>query len=392
MLDKLQVSGVMKNYLIAIDNELQENFKQMVNQAANENLDNAVTKFVDGVAALLDYYAEPIFKGGRSVVAKKIGTVIAKTIDETEIALVNEYKERTIERFSNNLHEAIVACFEDRESDDILYDEIIAIVVADCIRFFKLAQIESCVKQGIDSVKLSSSRQSCPICQTKAKFSHKTIDLLNDPDSFHPFCKLSLEINNDKETVLTIPTTNIKLDNVPDKLAVRAKNIVGTLRIYAKALITDKSFIFVNDIFDYKLSKDIIGKYGPDREAEIKKAIGSGMVLYETEDDILVSKDNCENIEYIIVSCLLKDKIKEVDSYWWRDEFAKRSASKYIGEGAAVFARPFVSYAAEQNWESYLFESVVFYILEPQLLKEIDPENYDELKKIVFNDIEFMRG
>lgn len=390
MLDKLQVSGVVKNYLIAIDNELQENYTKMIN-TANEDLDLAVTDFVDSITALLDYYAEPIFKSGRSVITKRIDNTSINEFTEDEQAVVNDYRTNKLEKLSLTMKDAIKTCFDDREDDDELYDQIICVIVANCIRFFKKSQLQTCQKLGIDEVRLTSSKESCQICQAKAKFKHKVSDLLNEVDEFHPFCKLAIELDSSKPTNVSIPKTAIMFDNIPSEYVSRAKNVVGTLKIYAKDLITEKPFSFVDDVLSNGLSRVIKAKYGSKAD-EICSSLQSGTMFFENEDKILVANNCTSELEHIIVSNLLKDKLLEKDGSWWRDEFAKRLSSKYIGDNCAVFAKPFVNYAAEQDWQSYLVESAVFYILEPRLLKEIDQENYDRLKTFVFNDIEFMRG
>lgn len=160
MLDKLQVNKVVKNYLISIDNELKNKYLQMISTANIENKsieESEVEAFVDTMISLLDYYSEGIYKRGISSITKD------KSIFNNE--LLDEYKTK-LEEFAINMKEAINGCYGEYD-DDSLYDQIICIVISNCLNLFKQAQLETCIKLGIKEITLISSKESCQICRKR---------------------------------------------------------------------------------------------------------------------------------------------------------------------------------------------------------------------------------
>jgi hypothetical protein len=368
MLDKLQVNKVVKNYLISIDNELKNKYLQMISTANIENKsieESEVEAFVDTMISLLDYYSEGIYKRGISSITKD------KSIFNNE--LLDEYKTK-LEEFAINMKEAINGCYGEYD-DDSLYDQIICIVISNCLNLFKQAQLETCIKLGIKEITLISSKESCQICRTKSKFKYTPEYLLKNIETFHPFCKLNICIDN--YINFNVPNTNIKFINMPDKFLSRIKSIISLLRIYAKDIITDKTFIFED--------KDEIVKEinFPDIDNVLKESNSSILFLDKTDDEKIISNSCGDELDYIIIRELIKEKIND-DLEWWRDKFARKLSSKFIGDNCALFADPFINYIAEQDYESYFIESSIAYILDASLLKDIDLECYERLKTFVF--------
>ena len=67
----------MKNYLIAIDNEIEQYYKKLINNIKiNDSLqfESQVQEFCDNIIAVCDYYVNPVFNNGKMIINKKMRT------------------------------------------------------------------------------------------------------------------------------------------------------------------------------------------------------------------------------------------------------------------------------------------------------------------------------
>jgi phage gp46-like protein len=376
MLDKLQVSGVMKNYLVAIDNELKTFYDELVNRTKDESqFESTVIDFCDNVTATLDYYTAPIFNSGRNVIQKKLGIKLASKNDFTleENDYIEKYKAENLSQFSDNLKQGVLACFKDRLDDRMFYDQVIEIIVGDCLKLFKIAQLMECKKHSINKIKFNTDDNSCSHCQVMSKFSHNVEKLINQSNSLHPFCKFSIDLS-------------INVDN-------KINSIQSRLNVSVPDMITERTFKMVNDIIDEpEFILLLQQKFDEEKADELRNQVKGQISYFSTDENVLINKNFTNELEYIVTLSLLKDKLIANDISWWKDKYFKMQESKYIGDSAAVYAEPFINYIAEQNAESYFLESAIAYILQPKLLKDIDSTNYDKLKQSIFKGIEFLRG
>jgi hypothetical protein len=388
----------MKNYLIAIDNELQEyynKFTSTVKSTGNLQLESSIQEFCENTIAILDYYVEPIFKNGKMVVDKKLGVPVKPILNNEEIEFVNKYKSKDLNNLKYTLQTAIISCFEYRTSDKNFYEEMIEIIIAKCIRLFKFAQLFEYKNQNITKVNLiSDTNISCPICQTLSKFSHDVTKLMDNIEDLHPYCKLSIEPNNNLNNInFTINKTNIAFLNLPINLKDNITTLITQLKIYCSDLLTDKNFLIVDDIKDTSDFIDLLNlKYDDDKILELYNQIKDTLGLFEVDDKVFISRGHLNNLRYFVVQSLLETNLMKKDLEWWKIEYYNKQKTKYIGDDVGLYANPFISYIAEQNYESYFLESAIYYILNPQLLKDIDPENYNQLKHTIFENTEFLRG
>ncbi|MFW6015680.1 MAG: hypothetical protein ACOCRK_04525 [bacterium] len=368
----------MKSNLNSIDNELKTFYKKLINNSQND-IKQASIEFAENVTALLDYYVEPIFNNGKKVIAKQLDCNIEKNdFNNSEINYIKKYKKEVLLNFENTLSNAIINCFESRQSDKDFLEDITEIIVDKSIKLFKYAQLQEYINNNINKIKLLSDKNSCPVCQLRNNFEYTINDLIeNFDDVFHSFCTLIIEpaiINNDQ--------INKKINDIKKKLD-----------IFIPELISEKEIKFVDNIIDNEIFiKKLKEKYDSNKINDIKNSLSNSMVLFKTENTILISKNSLQNIDYIITKVLIEDKLMNKDMKWWEGEYKNRQKTKYIANGVSVYSQPFVSYLAEDNYQSYFVESAIYYILKPKLLKSIDENNYKQLKENVFNNIEFTRG
>ena len=375
MLDKVQVIGPMKNYLLSIDNELKDCFGKLTSKSKNDNFnfEEVVQEFVDDTVALLDYWAMPMFQSGKLIIAKQIGKAITKEeLNENEERFIKNYKNNSLSRFGETLYNGIINCFEQRKNDKDFYDDIIEVIADNAIKFFKSSQLFECKANDIQEVNLISDHNSCSRCQTASQFVNNVDKLLENIDDIHSFCKLSIDLNNPE---------------------LKKKSIITHLNMIIPELVTEYEFKFVDNINDEPEFINLLSrKYDSIKTAELHEKIGNQLMSLKTPSKVLISKKHASKINYIITSTLLKDKLLQKDYSWWKENYYKKQETKWSGDNVVVYTNPFVNYLAEQDPESHFIQSAITYVLEPQYLKNIDNENYQKLKTTIFNNTEFLRG
>lgn len=386
----------MKNYLIAIDNEIKEFYSKYIKDIDDIGFELAVEEFCDNSIAIFDYYTEHIYTNGKMSVYKKLGLPVQKKpfINE-DLEFIKNYKLNNLGELNSTLQTAIINCYEYRDSDVSFYEDIIEIIIGKCLKLFKQSQLMEYKIQNIDKVNLISDiNNSCAICQTLSKFTHNTNDLINNIDNLHPYCKLSIEpAVNINDINFTVDKTQIGFLNLPVNLQDSINAVLMQLKIYCKDKITDKTFIIVDNINNENDFNNLLkSKYTEDKINELKIDINNTIGYFEYNNKVLISKNNLTKLSYFIVRGLLKEKLFNIDLTWWKEEYYNRQKEKYILDDIAIYVKPFISFLAEQNYESYFLESAIHFILNPKFLKDIDCDCYNKLKYEVFNNIEFIRG
>ena len=71
-------------------------------------------------------------------------------------------------------------------------NQIIELIIGNCIVFFKKSQLNECLNQNIKSVNIISDENSCTRCKSLGNFKQNVDDLLKI--EIHPFCKFSIDI------------------------------------------------------------------------------------------------------------------------------------------------------------------------------------------------------
>lgn len=340
---------MIKNILVSIDYEVKEAYHKDYGKW---------DKFIDELKNILDYYKSSIYKAGKMVLNKKIGKKVNRDIEFTNIdnEFINNYD---INGFIDKLQQAITNCCNDLTKEK-LYDQLITIIIGECIILFKLSEINECKNLQIKKIKLiSDDTYSCDLCKTNSKFAY-SVDKFNR-EMIHPYCKLSILPISTNPT--NIKTSIAEFIDVPQIFESNIKNITTKLMIQLKQYITSKKFIFGD--YDSIISND-------------------NMLQISNK---LIDKIN---IEELIVRELLKDKLLLEIDQWWKDSYEIHKDSKTIGDGCIIYSNGFINNLAQINHEEYFIQSFIAYILYPTELRQIDINAYNKLKDI-FNK-EFIKG
>lgn len=95
--------------------------------------------------------------------------------------------------------------------------------------------------------------------------------------------------------------------------------------------------------------------------------------LYYDAGNIEFNESNLINKNYIIVNQL----IKHIETpQWFIDKFNNTNE--------------FITYNSKLSANNYFIDNIIYYIIEPILLKKIDLESYNYLKSNIFDNIEFL--
>lgn len=366
----------MKNYLLAIDNELQNQYDIFINKTSIDNIDKTSAELCEDIIALLDYYIEPIFNNGKNISRKKLGLPNVKNeFSDEELNFISNYKTIALNEFSEKLQQAIAECYENRKSDKILYEQIIEVIVRECIKIFRYAQLSEFNNNNIEEIYLITDND-CYVCSLQSKFKQNVKKLMNEIEDIHPFCKVIYEAYLIPENILK------QIDTISSKLKIGIPN-----------LITNYDFKIVDNICKEEIFiNELNKKYDDDKIKELLPIIDNNIICFKSDSKILISNNHLNDLEYIVIKSLIEDKIMNNDLAWWKNEFYDRQNYKYVGDEVAAYLKPFVNNIAEQNYESFFIESSVEYIRNSNILKQMDIDNYNHLKNDIFNGIEFLKG
>lgn len=369
-IDKLDLGNNMKSNLKNIDKEVKSYYKILLN-------DNNIDEFCKNTIALLDYYVEPIVNNGKKQISKIMNYNIQRfDFSKEQKQYIKDYKKNILFNFENKLNNAITYYLnkkDDLSLKDEFVEDIIEIIINNCIKLFKHAQLLELKNKNINKITLISGNNSCSICKLRSKFEYDIDTILNKSnDIFHSFCKLTIK-------------PKINDDNLLNKTI---NNILNKLKIYIPELISEKEFKFNDDIINDEDFKELINNV---EYKNINSELLNRISTFKSNDKILISSNHKQSLDYIIVKFLIIDKLLKFNLDWWEKEYKIKQKTKYISNGIIIYSQPFINYIAEENYKSYFIESAVNYILQPQLLKLIDKKNYNKLKEVVFNNIEFER-
>lgn len=339
---------MIKNILVSIDYELKEAFN---NNYGKWDL------FKNELNDILNYYKKGIYKSGKTILNKRIN-------NKNKIIELSDTDNKYIDNFSFNdyINDLIINIikFEKKLSKEDLYDKIIYYTIGECIKLFKLSQINCCKELNIKHFKIICDDQySCNVCKTLSKFI-LDVDTFNS-ELIHPYCKITilpLIYNNQN-----FKTSIAEFINIPNIFISIIKNIIMKLNIQLKDFITFKTFEFTDKI-DY---------------------------IIINNDKILISNKIIDkiNIEEIIVRELLKDKMLDnIDSNKWEKHYNTKKDSKIIGDNCIIYNNYFVNSQSESNYIEYFIQSYINYILHASVLKNSDIIAYNMIKNIIEKEFE----
>lgn len=232
VVDQLKVSKLIKNYLLSISNETQDNFKEtlkVINQRTTEEvfkqplqssnliikdiIKDELDRFIDKLADTLRFYSKGIFYSGKIVVKKRLKLKIDKTkkydFTHSDSLFIENYLTEKLSQFEDMLkyasvgytvEEIILKIREqwnietdsngdfiyksqeliDDELDEILnivldtvssiYDEVLETSIKEMIMLFKRGQIEEYRNLNINKITIRGSQEEgcCNVCKTRS--------------------------------------------------------------------------------------------------------------------------------------------------------------------------------------------------------------------------------
>lgn len=376
----------MKNYLVAIDNEIKSYYDSFVK-------DDDIDTFTDNCIATLDYYTNPIFLNGKNTIRKKLALIKDNNINEQEKEFLLFYKDNKLNKFKILLSNAIKSCYEDRTTDKDFYDQLIEVIIGYCIKLFKYSQLSEYKNNDVKNVVvITDNKLSCNHCKTLSKFPQSIELLMDNIDDLHPYCVFTFDPDKVISIKDKILINNIQCINIPSHLIERIKSITTKLKISLPSLISTKTFEFVDDISqDDRFLNTLREKYDSEKVSILQDKLSCKVNIFILSDRVLISNGHLSDIEYVIIKCLLMDKLNDFDMTWWETNYDEKQLSKYIKEDISIYTDGFVNYVAEENFKNYFIESAVYYVYNPSLLRDIDIKAYDKLTIDVFNNIKFLK-
>lgn len=340
---------MIKSNLVTIAYEVEESYN---------NYYMKWNEFLEEVDDILSYYKSKIYMSGKTIINKKIGNTNKIELEDID----NEFLESiNYNDFIEKLKNGIYNCCNNYSKED-LYDQIISIIIGECIILYKQSQIIECKNLNIKSFKLiTDNNNCCEYCKIQSRF-ELNVNSFNI-DNIHPYCKQSiLPLDMSQTTNLNVQIADF--ENVPLVLMPIIKNIIIKLKIQLKDYLSYKKFIF-----------------------------GDFNNIIINDDEILIPYKliSLINIEEIIVEQLIRNKlIQVVNINDWKENFNIKKDSKMLGDSCMIYSLPFINNVSTINCEEYIVQSAISYILNGQHLKNIDINAYNKLKELFKK--EFIKG
>jgi hypothetical protein len=288
-------------------------------------LNNDIDLFIKELRPLLYFYIKSSTCCGMNVVKRKLKlSNLENNIDNISID-ENELNEE-IEYVKN--------CIED-------FDDILNYLTISLIYVYRKAQLLEYQNNNINEIVVLTDDNSCDKCKLLSKQKHNIPYLLNTLSKECSLCYIKYDI-----------ITEIN------------KGVLNKIKFSNRDLITDYNFILVNNIYEIR---DIDKQY----TQEELNIINENFISIQCGDNVYINNEYT-NTDYLIVKYSIKDKL-EVNEYW---------IEKYNN------SKKYINYIAMKNAEQYFVENVVMYILQPEVLKQLEEENYERIKTDIFNNIE----
>lgn len=343
-MDILELENLIKNTLVSIDYEIKENF----------NLNkNDLNLFIEEVQDILEYYKFTIYKNAKKSICSKLNIKTDNSLSEEENQIIESY---SFDKFLNKLSNKLTSI---NINDEQILENILLIIIGECISLYKKFQIKNCESLNIKQIKITSDNNNCcELCQLNSKLVFD-IDSFN-LDNIHPYCKstiIPISINSE----INLSNSICDIIHVPTEFSKIINKTITKMSIHYKQWITKKEFIFIDD----------------------------GESIQISDDNIKIPKQllSIVDIENIIVKNLIKDKLLEsIKIEEWEPLFKMKKDSKNVGDSCIIYSLPFITTTAQIDCKSYILENAVCYILKPDELKLIDNTAYNKFKIIFSND------
>jgi hypothetical protein len=288
-------------------------------------LNNDIDLFIEDLKPLLYFYIKSVTCCGINVVKRRLR--IKDLLND-----IDKVKNDEIE-FNNDINYV-----KDNIND---FEQILNYLVESLIYVYRKSQLLEYKENSFNEIIVITDNSSCDKCKTISKQKHTVDYLIDNLDRSCALCYIKYDI-----------TTDIN------------KSILNKVKFSNSELITDYNFILVSNIYEIPNIKEQYSQ-------EELDVINENFVSIQNNNDVYINNEYT-NTDYLIVKYSIQDKL-EVNEYW---------IEKYNN------SKKYINYIAMKNAEQYFVENVIMYILQPNILKQIDNENYEKIKVDIFNNIE----
>lgn len=427
------VEPIYFNGKIAANKKLNPNFKRNINKKYDFNQLDEI--FINR------YKVEKLMNFNQKLklsIVDYINETVTSTIKSNwnldDIEENNIFNYTTQELVDDEMNEILNIIFDIITS---IYKDLLEIVVEEILSLYKRAELEEYKNLGVSTILIKSIKDfnSCSICKTLSKNLFNINDLIEDlsinKNIIHIFCSNSIEPiinynvvsykdnskykinnqvakmdktdfslnNNIKKTIESLKINKLSFYNIPIELVESIKGLTNKINIYLFDFIKEPlNFYFVDDVSDIQELFDSIKEYNlkeyQNNEFESEKEtlieqnqLKDKILVFKKDNDVFVSNTVIfeDNIEDVIIREIMRNyQVSDLD--WWKNKFEKNKISMKNDVKAVPL---FINYLATQSLNDFILESIVKYINEPLLLKNVDIDVFEKIKKDIFNDVQF---
>jgi len=291
-------------------------------------LNNDIGMFMTNIENLLYFYFNVFYITGVNITRRKLQLpLLSYNININNI----NYLDMKVEKIKTLLN---IININD-------YNDMLEKILQELIYIYRRSQLEEFKKNNIQEVIFITNNNSCNICKMLSKQKQNIDVLITELNKEHLYCYIKYDI---------ISTMNLF--------------ILNKIKFSNKSLLTKYNFNLINNVDEIKE----LNKFYSQNEIEVFK---NKFIAIQCDNNVYIN-DEYPNINYVLIKYSIKDKL-HTDN-WWVNKFNTTNI--------------FINYKSRKNVYQYLIENVVLYILNPNLLKEIDMENYIKIKTDIFKDVE----
>ena len=324
-MDKNKIPNNVKSIIIAIDDELYEEFNKFHIKDGKVMINKQINIFLNLVLTLLQYYFNSLYK--------RIFTV------NPSDNIIDEYNKK-INNFVDTLTTALYQCIKLN-----IYDEIIEQIVIFVFNIYTDLYIK----------KINNDKTTVYILPND--FSLMPINSLIN--NIYELKKFKNKIDIIGSTIIFADKfENYSIDNITFKhIPIGLKPFINSILMKLnKKYITNKSIHFMDE-------KNVI--YREDAE-----------VFINYQQDI-------NTIRYNIVYALIKDKLlMKIDDYW-QQAFTKAMSNLHVADSCIHPNNYLYNLRAEMDYKEYFLNCYIAFLFDEEQLRIIDYNSYRRIKDVI---------
>lgn len=306
---------------------------------------NSKNDVSNNIESLINYYIDVIAKEGINVTRKKLSLNKINELDETYVDLIETYKYEQLGNLMNYV----------KDTNEKI--DIINMIMFYCIKLYKHSQLIEFKINNINNINLIAKNDCCALCVTKSKFKNTTDELIED---IHPFCNDSYNLYVNEKDI---------------------KSFIKKMKIMIPQYIKDVDMEFVDNI-----NINDININDEDKKSKLNSIVDD---IISYQNDKLIIKKEAKDIYHILLLNIFNFDFDENILNWFKEKYMNMIDKKTILNDIVIYKKPFISFMAEIDYNNYLIESIIYYILDGKSLQAIDEETFNYIKTNIFNNLEF---